>query len=249
MRYSGTSAGILAAFAIATSLTLGVPQPVRAQPSHSAETVRTAEASYPRLYQGWRAGVIVGTEVEGLLGEELGQVVDLVVGPDGRLESAVIEASGMLDVGEARFTVPWHQLMPGSVDGILAYPVTGPDTLDLIRRQQQAASRPGDWRVSALIGQPANTAGDATEAGFFGTVEDLVFDRNGALKAVVVTPEPEGEGPYAVAWKAAALEPGLTSVTLQATPEQVKALGSFDAARMKEFNTARLNQGAQARQE
>ncbi|UKJ72803.1 PRC-barrel domain-containing protein [Azospirillum brasilense] len=129
MRYSGTSAGILAAFAIATSLTLGVPQPAQGQPSQSAETVRTAEASYPRLYQGWRAGVIVGTDVEGLLGEELGQVVDLVVGPDGRLESAVIEASGMLDVGEARFTVPWHQLMPGSVDGVLAYPVTGPDTL------------------------------------------------------------------------------------------------------------------------
>ena len=74
MRYSGTSAGILAAFAIATSLTLGVPQPVQA-----AGTERVAEASYPRLYQGWRAGVIVGTEVEGLLGEELGQVVDLVV--------------------------------------------------------------------------------------------------------------------------------------------------------------------------
>ena len=243
MRNSGTSTGILAALAIATSLSLGVPHSLQA-----AEAGRAAESSYPRLYQGWRAGVIVGTEVEGLLGEELGQVVDLVVGADGRLAGAVIEASGMLDVGEARFTVPWRQLMPGSVDGVLAYPVTGPDTLDLIRRRQQAGSRPGDWRVSALIGQPANTVGGAAEAGFFGTVEDLVFDRNGALSAVVVTPEPEGDGPYAVAWKATAVEPGLTSITLQATPEQVKALGSFDAARMKEFDTARLNQGAHARQ-
>lgn len=191
--------------------------------------------SYASLYDGWRAERMIGTEVEGLAGEEVGEVADLVISPDGRLEAVVIEASGMLDAGKARFAVPWTQLMAGSVDGTLTFPATSADVLGIIRTAQQPISRPGDWRAAALIGQPVQARGDES----FGTVGDLVFDRIGNLQAVVIEPSGGIGGPYAFPWDGTGIEPGLAAVTLSATAEQVRALGPFDTDRTSESVFAR----------
>ena len=191
--------------------------------------------SYASLYQGWRAETMIGTEVEGLMGEELGEVVDLVISPDGRLETVVIEASGMLDAGQARFAVPWTQLMAGSIDGTLTFPATSTDVLMMIRNDPQPVSRPGDWRVAALFGRPVQTEGNDN----FGSVSDLVFDRIGNLQAVVAEPAGGVGGPYAFPWDSVSVEPGLAAVTLSATSEQVRSLGAFDTARMNESVFAR----------
>ncbi|MBP2314955.1 PRC-barrel domain-containing protein [Azospirillum soli] len=191
--------------------------------------------SYASLYQGWRADTMIGTEVNGLVGEELGEVVDLVISPDGRLQSVVIEASGMLDAGQARFSVPWTQLMAGSIDGTLTFPATSADVLTIIRNEPQPISRPGDWRAAALLGRPVQTEGDDG----FGTVSDLIFDQIGNLQAVVVEPTSGIGGPYAQPWDAASVEPGLAAVILSTTADQVRSLGAFDTARINESVFAR----------
>lgn len=79
---------------------------------------------------------LVGIEIEGVLGEELGQVSAVSEKADGDAV-LLVEASGMLDLGHAVFTVRRSQLKPGPADDVLTYPVTAAD----IRRQVHDANR------------------------------------------------------------------------------------------------------------
>ncbi|PWC31331.1 hypothetical protein [Azospirillum sp. TSO35-2] len=84
---------------------------------------------------------LVGTEVTGLLGEELGQIVSVAPTPDGRDSSVLVEASGMLDVGHRFFTVRRSQLAAGEDVDTVTYRKTAADVLRQLRNGTQVAGR------------------------------------------------------------------------------------------------------------
>jgi hypothetical protein len=67
---------------------------------------------------GTPATVIDDREVEGILGknvrssagEDMGQIIDVIVNRDGQVRAAVIDFGGFLGVGSRKIAVDWHAL-------------------------------------------------------------------------------------------------------------------------------------------
>jgi sporulation protein YlmC with PRC-barrel domain len=77
------------------------PPSTSRSPSHDVRTMERAAS---------RASNIIGTTVTDNRGEDLGEIDDLVVTPQGRLE-AVLSVGGVLGIGERLIAVPMEELM------------------------------------------------------------------------------------------------------------------------------------------
>ncbi|CBS87477.1 hypothetical protein [Azospirillum lipoferum] len=84
---------------------------------------------------------LVGVEVTGLLGEELGQIVSVSPAATGKDDSVLVEASGMLDVGHRFFTVHRSQLAPGEDVDTVTYRKTAEDVIRRLHSDTQVAER------------------------------------------------------------------------------------------------------------
>lgn len=98
--------------------------------------VESVQAADPRAGDD-----LVGLEVTGLLGEELGQIVSVSPGADGKDTSILVEASGMLDVGHRFFTISRSQLSPGEDVDTVTYKKTAKDVIRRIHNDTQVAER------------------------------------------------------------------------------------------------------------
>ncbi|HYH19995.1 MAG TPA: PRC-barrel domain-containing protein [Azospirillum sp.] len=227
------AAGIAAA---AFVLSAASPSALPAHPIHTAaDTVTLDDWDYRAAYSGWRASGLIDAVVFGANGEELGEVKDLLVDADGRLRALAIEASGMLDIGPALFTVPWRDAAPGPEPDTVTLPITAEEATALARADTPDTIGPGGWRVQALLGRPVHVAGMR----HFGTVDDIIFDTPGAIVAAVVAPRNDPNGPYAYPWRDATLGPAQSALVLPVAPAQLRALGPFDYGRMPDGALAR----------
>jgi sporulation protein YlmC with PRC-barrel domain len=52
----------------------------------------------------------IGKDVYGTNGNEVGELNNLLIDPDGRVRAALIEFGGFLGIGEHRIAVPWDQM-------------------------------------------------------------------------------------------------------------------------------------------
>jgi len=79
---------------------------------------------------GTPATVIDDREVEGILGknvrssagEDMGQIIDVIVTRDGQVRAAVIDFGGFLGVGSRKIAVDWHALSfpaNGAIDHVI----------------------------------------------------------------------------------------------------------------------------------
>lgn len=227
------AAGIAAA---ALLLPGGAPRALPAQPIHAAtDTVAPGDWDYRAAYSGWRASGLIDAVVFGANGEELGEVKDLLVGPDGRLRALSIEASGMLDIGPALFTVPWRDAAPGPEPDTVSLPVTAEEATTLAHADTPDTIGPGGWRVLALLGRPVHLTGTRN----YGMVDDIIFDTPGAIVAAVITPRTDPNSRYAFPWRDVTLAPAQSALTLPTTPSQLRAPGPFDYDRMPDGAMAR----------
>jgi len=196
----------------------------------SAPTQAQDRWDYRPLYAGWRAGALIGADVQGLRGDELGAVRDLVVGADGQIRAAAVEVSGMLGLGEAEFLVPWSEVEVGPDPDTVIVQAIDADVPGLIRNSAAIGRAAGAWRVSDLMGRPVHLGRRRA----FGTVTDLVFGRDGVPLAVVIVPDGGAGGPYAYPWALATVDQAFGVVRLPTTPEQLQALGPFDMQRLQD---------------
>lgn len=136
------------------------------------------------LYRGFRATRLLGQDVKGPDGKEIGEVQDIVVDQDGKIVAIIVEAGGFLDIGDAAFRVKWADVKttPGQ-DGIQV-PITeataeryglfdGPETL---------TTGPREFRVSEIIGDSARLRNGTG----YGRVSNVVFGRDGRMLGVLV---------------------------------------------------------------
>lgn len=64
----------------------------------------------------FRASDLLGKDLKSDNGQKLGEISDLVVGSDGRLNYAVVSRGGMMGVGDRLIPVPWNAIHTGSKD-------------------------------------------------------------------------------------------------------------------------------------
>lgn len=174
-------------------------------------------SNYNELYAGMSVEELLGADVHGTTGEDIGEVENLVIGKDGEVLSVIAEVGGFLELGDKHISIPWDRVTVGVDGDDLSIPLTQ-DTLEEFSlfadprvTAQEARTTiqevegddagvvttgPRAWRATELIGDHARLR---DKDGFvnYGYVHDLII-RDGKVAAVVVSPDVTwGPGLYA----------------------------------------------------
>ena len=136
------------------------PPPAQA-PAKSAQQTRSKKPVFPPPHHiletiiATRAAGILGVKVEGLTGEPMGLVVDIVVGRDGRSKALIIDFGGFLGVGTRKIAIDWRlvHFRPGAEGTPLLIEVSK-DDLQAAPEYDPAA--PSNKMIGpATVGHPA----------------------------------------------------------------------------------------------
>lgn len=87
--------------------TVGTTTPTRPAPAPGAGAVAPAAGVFPMVAEVER---FIGKDVYGAAGEDVGDLENMLIGPDGRVRAAIIEFGGFLGIGTNKVAVPWDQL-------------------------------------------------------------------------------------------------------------------------------------------
>lgn len=191
-----------------------------------------AHAQGDALYSGWSAQEMLGTEVRGPGGDNIGEVDDLIVGPDGTLQRAVVQAGGTLfGIGATHIGVPWREVGIGPEMDYVQVPVTEENRAGypLYGEREPAV---GNWRVRELIHDVARLEDEP----FYGRVHDVIFDDSGKARWIIVdrrTGMWGAPGPYAHPFTG--YRPG-SAYDLQERSANLAALPRFDYVRLGELS-------------
>lgn len=97
------------------------------------------------------AASVLGKKVKGPNGEDLGLIVDVLVGPDGRPRVAVIDFGGFLGVGSRKIAIDWKALDFGPL-GRAGTAVLGLDRAQIAAAPEYKPGPPGADVVTAPSG-------------------------------------------------------------------------------------------------
>lgn len=167
------------------------------------EVISLADWTYDDLYTGFSADNFIDEmEVYGVGGEEIGDVEDIIIGPDGRILSIVAEVGGFWDIGDTHVSIPYDQVTFAAVGDGITVPVTeetvgeygfdrevftaGAAATEMVTGVDDAEVVRG-WRATELIGDYARIREGDTYTDY-GYVSDLIL-RDGEVAAVVVQPD------------------------------------------------------------
>ena len=256
-----TALGLVAISGSANAQTAATPAPAASDASGAvgdADVIPLGDWRYDDLYAGgWSARALLQTDVLGPTGEDIGKVENIIVSADGRILSIIAQIGGVLGVGDTHVNVPWEKVRVGVGLESVTIPVTE-DTIQqysdfeggYLRGELSAATAeeaitpvkednafndldtgPRTWRVDELIGDYARLR----DVPGFGYVRDIIFDRDGTVSAVVVSPTTRfGSGWYALPYYGYShgWAPARTRYPLPYTAEEIGALERFDYGRL-----------------
>jgi sporulation protein YlmC with PRC-barrel domain len=182
MQSSLARPSVLAVSLAAGMLFSGFACPAMAATDPAAKTVeiKTIDIHKWKLdpATGWSVKKLVGKKVKGPKGENVGEVDNIVFGPDGKVRQLIVSTGGFLGFGEKNLAVKWSEV------------TVSPDyefvTTPLAER---------DWRSSELIGDYVYLKGNV----HYAYVRDLIVSNGGELQAVIVSPDvgfSHGDGLY-----------------------------------------------------
>lgn len=148
---------------------------------------------------GFTAEDLRDAEVRGVNGDKIGEIEDLIIGPKGQLRRLIVSVNeGWFGTGGRQLAVNWEDVKPGPKskenDYRLQYvtvPVTksNVEEFGLFKDKPDAVKgRAREWRASELVGDYISLK-DMNDAG---TVSDLMFDKQGQLRAIAAAPDITG---------------------------------------------------------
>ena len=159
---------------------LALPGAAMAQTTVDAgQIISLSEWQYDDLYaQGWSAEDFIDEiEVYGENGDEIGDVEDLIVDPEGKLLAVIAEVGGFWDMGDTHVSVPWSEVSFNEARDGIVVPVTeeNVDEYDAFAYSGLEGSALGEqvsmglddadftgraFRLSELIGDYARLSGE-----------------------------------------------------------------------------------------
>jgi sporulation protein YlmC with PRC-barrel domain len=155
-------------------------EPAASQSAPGAPTAPGSQAAAPSLLQGvlLSTATLLGTDVRNPLGEEIGEIRQLMIDPQtGRVQYAVVAMGGFLGLGEKDILVPWRAMglardgnslvlnvsrellqdMPGDEPG--RQPTPGE------RHQEEAGAGSGGWGAETPYAQLYDPTREQTISG------------------------------------------------------------------------------------
>lgn len=180
---------------------------------------------------GWTAQQLFDTPVYGADGNDIGEIENLIISTEGKIEKIIVEAGGFIDIGDVHLAVPWSEVEVGkglervetpleedNVDDFSLFDDDG-DEVETDRRS---------WRATELMYDYVSLE----DYRGYGMVNDLVFSKDGEIEALLVNPDVGygGGGPYAYPYHGydRGFEPGADTYRLPYTREEISELGPFD---------------------
>lgn len=179
---------------------------------------------------GWTTEQFIDTDVYGQDGEDIGEIENLVVGAEGRIQKIIVEAGGVWGIGTTHFGVPWDQVQIGQNLERVTVPVNEENVEDfsLFGEGDEVQAGERAWRASELMGDYVSLQ----DYRGYGVVQDLLFSQDGEVIAVIVYPD-VGYGvgaPYAYPYYGYdyGFDPGSDYYELPYTRDEIAELGPFD---------------------
>jgi sporulation protein YlmC with PRC-barrel domain len=184
---------------------------------------------------GWSAREMLGAEVRGENGDEIGEVQDIIVERNGTVDRIVVEVGGFLDLGDQHIGVPWKDAKIGQDMAFVQVPLreVRDGTYSLFGRVpqgEQVTAGPDTWRVRELIGDYASVE----EITRYGLITDVIFSNRAEAKGVVVdraAPGPRGFYAYPYAGY-----PGTSAYRLPYSSADAGQVPRFDYVRLGELS-------------
>jgi sporulation protein YlmC with PRC-barrel domain len=190
----------------ATEMEMGVTE---VEPTSAAEPMDLSAWTYDDLYaSGISIEEMVGADVYGPEGDDIGDVENVLFDMDGQVLSVVAEIGGFLELGDTHVNIPWDMVsaedwsdgivIPFGEDEVEAYVATGWETGDQVAGAEEVAEVGGDgagevetgpnvWRATDLLNNSARLREGEAFANY-GLVSDIVV-QDGRIAAVLVTPD------------------------------------------------------------
>ncbi len=161
-----------------------------AAPASDSLNLRLDFGGYRQQHEFFSAKrMIGGARVVDSVANDVGQVRDLLVADDGRIDSLVIEGGGVLGIGRTLFPYPWDKAMVARPDLVKLPFDTGRiasyrDRFGDVRNQQPPHGR---HRLGDFMGRSVYVHGGMER---FGTVADAMIDIEGRVMGLVISPVP-----------------------------------------------------------
>jgi sporulation protein YlmC with PRC-barrel domain len=204
MRSSLARPSVLAVSLATGMLFTGLAGPAMAAKDPPAKTleIKTIDIHTWKLDPGtgWSVRKLVGKKAKGPKGENVGEVDNVVFGPDGKVRELIVSTGGVLGFGEKNLAVKWSDVTVSPDYEFVTTPITAESVkkyglFDGIPKSSGPLA-PRNWRSSELIGDYVNLKGNVRYA----YVRDLIVSQGGDLQAVIVSPDvgfSHGDGLYA----------------------------------------------------
>lgn len=187
------------------------------------------------LYQGWSAKELFNKPVRSENGEEIGDVENIIVNADSQIEKIIIEAGGFLDIGDTHLAAKWDQVRftPGGEALVVPFDPDSVPAFSLFDNNENIPSGPRAWRATELLDDYVKLK----DAPAYALVDDLIFDREGRLQAIVVIPDVaygvHGRFAYPYYGYRHGYDPGSDTYELPYTRSEINNLKPFDHSALK----------------
>jgi len=214
----------------AAAVMLGAVSPAPAQ--EAEERIDIRNWNYEEVYQGWRAEELINGDVVDADGEDIGEVEDLIINTDGVIERVVIEAGGFLDIGDTHFAMDWDEVTMLDPDVIsVPFDEDNIDDYSIFGDIDGEPVGPRQWRVRELLGDYAQFSAGPR----FGLVEDVIFNTEGAIQAIVIGADVGYGvgGPYAVPFSGYGYDPAYDYYEVPYGIADLEELGPFNYEMMR----------------
>lgn len=182
-----------AAASLAAVLCVAIAVPASAAPDQTAKTVDVATVDIHTWKldpaTGWSVKKLLGKKVKSAQGEDVGEVDNIIFGPDGDLRKLIVSTGGFLGIGEKNLAVKWTDVKLGPGYEYVTTPITHESVqkyglFDGIPKSSGPLA-PREWRSTELIGAYVYLKANV----HYAYVRDLIVGKDGQLQAVIVSPD------------------------------------------------------------
>lgn len=218
-----------------TAAALALTSPVLAAGDRDQQSGKQSSSQHSSSQQsnlqGWRGKQLIGATVRGPNGDEYGTVKDLIVSNDGQLQNLLVSAGGVLGIGDTQVVVPYKQAKITNDLKAVTLPMTKEEiTKGASAKGQNITQGTDTFLVSKIEDKDVRLQGDQK----YGTLDSLVFDRNGKVASALVEPSGGNRGQYKmVPWQSAKVNADQGYITLPMTQDQVAALSDVQPDSIK----------------
>jgi sporulation protein YlmC with PRC-barrel domain len=109
---NGAATGMGTPMGTGTAAETGMP-PATANPNMGMGTTTATDTMSPAWYASMQSDEIVGQDLYGANGEEIGEVNNVVLNQDGKQAAALVGVGGFLGIGEREVAIPLDEISRG----------------------------------------------------------------------------------------------------------------------------------------